>query len=99
MAPVSYRSLVRAIATAREAIARASAPPLVRGRPPENRTELHQAARGKAGGCILAAGSLRICRDADDATDALRAEAEDLLKGLVTAESEARKAARAIGAY
>jgi len=42
---------------------------------------------------------LNMCRDAFDATDDLRAEAADLIAGLVAAEAEARKAANAVGAY
>lgn len=102
MAPAAarpHRSLVRAVAQAREAIARAKAPPVVRGRPPEDKISLQQAARGKVGGCVLAAGMLRMCRDAPDADESLRAEAADLMAGLVAAEAEARKAANAVGAY
>lgn len=102
MAPAAarpHRSLVRAVAQAREAIARATSPPLVGGKPPETKVQLHQAARGKVAVCRLAGWALRTHRDADDADDSLRAEAADLMAGLVAAEAEARKAASAVGAY
>lgn len=98
-APVSYRSLAKAVAQAREAITRAKAPPLVAGRPPETKTQLHQAARGKVALCRLATWALRMHRDADDADESLRAEAAALAVGLVAAEADARKAANAVGAY
>lgn len=100
LAPVtSHRSLARAVAEARTAIARAKRPPLVRGRTPSDRIELHQAARWKAASCVLAAGALRMARDAPDADESLRAEAAGLTVLLAAAEAEARKAANAVGAY